>query len=135
MMLARSSFFAFWEDLDLGWRVCNAGWRVLYEPQAVAVHRRAATASGGPGRLIFRRAPWLVACILVNRWATLLRNLHAVDFLLRVPLLLGGDMMMVTIVLVRRPAALAHMARALPRLRGAWRERRRLVRRRLWELP
>ena len=25
-------FFAFWEDLDLGWRVNNAGWRVIYEP-------------------------------------------------------------------------------------------------------
>ncbi len=128
-------FFAFWEDVDLGWRVVNAGWRVVYEPSAVAVHRRAATAKAGRGRLIFRRPPAVQACILLNRWATLLRNLHAVDFLLRLPLLSLADLAMVLLVIGRRPAVCGHLLRGGSRLAMAWRQRRRLPRRRLRELP
>jgi hypothetical protein len=129
-------FFAFWEDLDLGWRAANAGWRVRYEPSAVAVHRRGATAAPGRGRLTLRRPPQLAACILVNRWATLLRNLHTVDFLARLPVLLPADAAMVALVVALRPRALPALVRELPRLRLAWRQRRRLgPRRRLGELP
>ncbi len=127
-------YFAFWEDLDLGWRVVNAGWRVVYEPSAVAVHRRGATARPGRGRLVFRRPAPLQACILVNRWATLLRNLHAVDFLTRLPLLSVVDLAMVLAVCVRNPAVLGHLVRGGPRLAMAWRQRRGLPRRRLEEL-
>lgn len=130
-----SEYFAFWEDLDLGWRVCNAGWRVVYEPSARATHRRGGTAEAGSGRLIFRRPPALAACILTNRWATLLRNLHRLDFLLRLPVLLPADVMMVALVLCRRPRVGPALARTLPRLAAAWRQRRALPRRRLAELP
>lgn len=33
-------FFAYKEDVDLGWRLNNAGWKVLYIPVTVGVHRR-----------------------------------------------------------------------------------------------
>jgi len=128
-------YFAFWEDLDLGWRLSNAGWRVLYEPRAVAVHRRGATASGRGGRLIFRRSPRATACVLVNRWATLLRNAHAVDLALRLPLLLVVDMALTASVVLRRPAVLPALATELPRLRRAGKERGQLRQRRLAELP
>ena len=32
-------YFAYYEDVDLGWRLWAAGWRVLFEPRAVARHR------------------------------------------------------------------------------------------------
>lgn len=35
-----SGFFAYYEDVDLAWRARLLGWRCLYVPQAVAVHRR-----------------------------------------------------------------------------------------------
>ena len=127
-------FFAFWEDCDLGWRVGNAGWTVRYEPGAVAVHRRGATAGAGEGRLIFRRPPALAAGILINRWATLARNVHLLDFLPRLPLLLLGDALMVTLVVLRRPAVLPHLGAAPGRVRLALRQRRTLPRRRLGEL-
>lgn len=130
-----SEFFAFWEDLEIGWRLTNAGWRVAYEPTAVAVHRRAATAEPGDGRLIFRRPPELQACILANRWATLVRHLHWVDFLLRLPVLLLADTVMVTVVVARRPRVLPALLAALPRVGRALRARRSLPRRRLAELP
>jgi len=127
-------FFAFWEDMDLGWRVNNAGWRVAYEPAAVAVHRRAGGAVGDGGRLIWRRPPAVVAGILVNRWATLLRNLHALDFVVRLPVLWAWDTAMLLSVVLHRPAVAGHLVRMLPRLRVAWRQRARLPRRRLVEL-
>jgi GT2 family glycosyltransferase len=128
-----AEYFAFWEDLDLGWRVNNAGWRVLYEPRAVAVHRRGATAGPGGSRLIFRRTPELAASILVNRWATLLRNLHPVDFWLRLPVLLPGEVAMLAWVLLRRPAVLSALRGTWSRVHRAAAQRRQIPRRRLSE--
>jgi GT2 family glycosyltransferase len=34
------SFFAYHEDTDLCWRARRLGWQILYEPRAVALHRR-----------------------------------------------------------------------------------------------
>jgi GT2 family glycosyltransferase len=126
-----ADYFAFWEDVDLGWRVSNAGWRVIYEPRAVATHRRAATATPGKGRLIFRRSPVLAGGIVANRWATLVRNLHTVDFLLRVPVLLPGEVAMLLILLLRRPGIARALWAALPRVRRAAGQRRLIPRRRL----
>jgi GT2 family glycosyltransferase len=32
--------FAFWEDVDLDWRLARLGWRCRFEPRAVATHER-----------------------------------------------------------------------------------------------
>ena len=111
----------------------NAGWSVVYEPRAVAVHRRSATAGPGSGRLIFRRTPELAAAILVNRWATLLRNLHPVDFWLHLPVLLPGEVAMLAWVLLRRPVVLRALRGVWPRVRRAAAQRRQIPRRRLSE--
>ena len=42
-------YFCFWEDLELGWRLVNSGWRIESCPQAVASHRRGAGAAVGSG--------------------------------------------------------------------------------------
>src|SRR6185295_3288268 len=36
-------YFAYYDDVDLGWRLWSGGRRVLYAPEAVAVHRGGAT--------------------------------------------------------------------------------------------
>ena len=129
-----ADYFAFWEDLDLGWRVSAAGWPVVYEPRALAVHRRGATARPGRGRLIFRRPPALAAAVIANRWATLVRNLHPVDFWLRLPLLLPGEVAMVGSVLLRHPRVLGALRAVWPRVRRAASQRRLIRRRPLAEL-
>ncbi len=129
-----ADYFAFWEDLDLGWRVSAAGWPVVYEPHAVATHRRGATAAPGAGRLIFRRPPELAAAVIANRWATLVRNLHPVDFWLRLPVLLPGEVAMLIWVLLRHPRVLGELRAALPRVRRAAAQRRLVRRRPLAEL-
>lgn len=129
-----SEFFAFWEDLDLGWRVSAAGYQVLYEPRAVAVHRRGATARKGKGRLLFRRPPALAAGYLLNRWATLVRNLHWRDAWWRLPLLVAWEVAMVTAVVVRKPAVLPYLGAFPRRLALAFRQRRLLQQRPLREM-
>jgi hypothetical protein len=84
---------------------------------------------------VFRRPPAVAAGILVNRWATWLRNLDAVDFWRRLPVLLPADAVLVLLVALRCPAVLPALVRALPRLRLAWRQRPAVRRRRLRELP
>jgi GT2 family glycosyltransferase len=38
-----ASFFLYYEDTDLAWRLRLAGWQIWYEPQAIVRHRHAAS--------------------------------------------------------------------------------------------
>lgn len=42
-------FFAYKEDVDLGWRLNKAGWKVLYKPVLIGRHRRTLGRRGGLG--------------------------------------------------------------------------------------
>ncbi len=58
------SYFAYLEDVDLGWRLWAAGFRVLYAPDAVVHHRSMATsqALGNANRgFLFERNAFLTA--------------------------------------------------------------------------
>jgi GT2 family glycosyltransferase len=128
-------YFCFWEDLELGWRLVNSGWRIQSCPEAVATHRRGGGAASGGGPLRWRRTPELEACILTNRWMTLSRHLHPLDLLMRLPLLLLWDTGLVAAGAVRRPSLIGHLWRRWPMVLHEWRNRRRNRRRRLHELP
>ena len=128
-------FFCFWEDLELGWRLQNRGWTVASCPQAVAVHGRGSGAEPGQGPLRWRRSVALEACILSNRWMTMIRHLHTVDLLLRLPVLLAWDSAAVLAGGVHRPRLFNHLRKRLPRVVSEWRRRGRWPRRRLRELP
>jgi N-acetylglucosaminyl-diphospho-decaprenol L-rhamnosyltransferase len=45
-------YFMYVEDLDLCWRLRRAGWRVLYEPAAAAVHYQGLSAATRPYRML-----------------------------------------------------------------------------------
>ena len=60
------SFFAYYEDVDLSLRFSRAGWRLAFDPEAVAFHRGSMTGARTP----WRRALWIAR----NRWRTLLKN-------------------------------------------------------------
>jgi GT2 family glycosyltransferase len=128
-------YFCFWEDLELGWRLVNSGWRIESCPQAVANHRRGAGAAAGRGPLRWRRPPELEACVISNRWMTLIRHLHPLDLLARLPLLLLWDSGLVSAGAARRPSLLGHLRRRWPMVMREWRDRSRGRRRRLRELP
>ncbi len=40
-------FHSYWEDVDLSWRMKNAGWKNIFVPEAVAYHGRTAGSSKG----------------------------------------------------------------------------------------
>jgi GT2 family glycosyltransferase len=42
-----ASFFLYLEDVDVAWRARARGWKALYVPDAVAIHRHSATARHG----------------------------------------------------------------------------------------
>ena len=128
-------FFCFWEDLELGWRLTNAGRRIETLPDAVAVHGRGAGARHGTGPLRWRRPVSLEACVLTNRWMTLIRHLHTLDLVLRLPLLLIWDAAVTGLGAVRRPGLAVAVARRWPLVRGEWRARQKIARRRLRQLP
>ena len=128
-------FFCFWEDLELGWRLNNADWQVLFEPSARAEHGRGAGAAAGTGPLRWRRPPELEACIITNRWMTLVRHLHGLDLMWHAPVLLAWDFALVIAGVLRRPSLARHLFKRWPLV---WRElqsRGRRARKRLSELP
>jgi len=128
-------FFCFWEDLELGWRLTNRGWQIAAVPEAVAIHGRGAGARRGRGPLRWRRPPHLEACIVTNRWMTLIRHLHTLDAVRRLPILMAWDLGTLAISLARRPILATHLARRLHLVYREWRRRERFPRGRLAELP
>ncbi|MCJ7755044.1 MAG: hypothetical protein MUP13_10820, partial [Thermoanaerobaculales bacterium] len=127
-------YFCFWEDLELGWRLFNNGRAIRTVPEAVATHRRGGGAAVGRGPLRWRRPAHLEACMLTNRWMTLIRHLHPLDLAPRLPLLLLWDSATVAAGAVRRPSLIGHLKRRWPLVMKEWRSRSRYPRRRLREL-
>lgn len=67
--LLDESFFLYYEDTDLSWRLRLAGWKVLYEPAAVVEHAHAGTTGADSALMRFhadrnrllmvlKNAPW-----------------------------------------------------------------------------
>ena len=87
-------FFAYFEDVDISFRAQLAGWRVIYEPKAIAYHRVGATSSklGGfsryhstknffllyiknmPGYLFFKYLPFFIIQAVRLAASSLLRG-------------------------------------------------------------
>jgi GT2 family glycosyltransferase len=61
------SFFAYYEDVDLGFRARRAGFECWYAPRAVAVHRGSATAAP-------RWREFESGYAVRNRWAAIAKN-------------------------------------------------------------
>src|SRR5262249_13250108 len=78
-----ASYFAYYEDLDLGWRAQRNGWHAIFVPEAVAYHKVHGTSAQVPGDFL-----WLLS--ERNRLRTLYKNLP-VSILVRRPLKLVVD--------------------------------------------
>lgn len=47
-------FFAYYEDVDISFRTQLAGWKVIYEPKAIAYHKQGATANKLSGFAVYQ---------------------------------------------------------------------------------
>ncbi len=102
-------FFAFWEDLDVDWRARIRGWRCVYEPEAVAWHRR-----GGTG---YRKSFLVEYHNFKNRFLLVIKNDSPRYYLRNLPGIVLTDLLKTGALLVRCPRALlslVEIARLLP---------------------
>lgn len=117
------TFFAYKEDVDLGWRARLYGWDIRYIPTAVGHHVRAVP---GDDREAWRRLPaearrhsWK------NHYLMLLKNDRLTDLLRSLPYVLGWEIARQVYALTREPfllKAYIDVARLAPAM---IRERRR----------
>ncbi|MFN7974569.1 MAG: glycosyltransferase family 2 protein [Acidobacteriota bacterium] len=108
-----ADFFAYYEDLDLGWRLQRAGWDAMVVPAARAYHVRGGSAPGS-GRMLGRLAPALRLHVLQNRFFTVLRNESASGLLLHLPGFLLWEALLWIYLSARDGQTLAAHARSLP---------------------
>ncbi|MEW6089018.1 MAG: glycosyltransferase family 2 protein [bacterium] len=82
------NFFAFYEDMDLGWRAQSRGWRAFYNPEAIVYHQRGGTQKGKQRFQILGRSPDLQLKIIANRYFMIIKNISKTHFLVYSPFLL-----------------------------------------------
>ncbi len=107
-------FFAYKEDVDLGWRLRRAGWSILYLPEAVAIHER------GWKEGARREVPQSLRTLsLGNRWLTIFKNESVSGALVRAVPWLAQEVLLAAWLLLSEPRSLAGYAHALRGLGGS----------------
>jgi GT2 family glycosyltransferase len=81
------TYFIYNEDTDLGLRINNLGYKILYVPSAPCYHQRAPSRRTHLGKKTMRMA-YLVTR---NRFITFYKNMHTLEYLLALPLIFMGS--------------------------------------------
>lgn len=120
------TFHTYWEDTDLAWRLCHAGYKTVFVPAAVAYHGRGIkSASVSAGGLVaylkhyYGIAPFIRKNIVANYLFTIIKNAPALTWpvLRRVLSIIG----FVLVADVRSWSALARVVRYMPQM--LWKRR------------
>lgn len=106
-------FFAFHEDLEVGWRAWRAGWKAVHVPAALAVHLRAGGVGAGRVKLTLARSADVTFWAVRNRYLTLWRHDRIGALLVDLPFVLARELAVFGMLLLHRPAVLKRL----------WRER------------
>lgn len=102
------TFFAYYEDGDLCWRLQNKGWRCLYVPTAVIIHKR----GGASPANFFRKPPVYQVHTIKNRYLMIIKNAPLSLLLRQFPFLFIREMA-IWGFLVLHPKLLVNVIRAL----------------------
>jgi GT2 family glycosyltransferase len=113
------SYFAFYEDLDIGWRAQLAGWRAYYVPDAVAYHYRGGGLKEQEQQKcwfeyfpflsrgsLFNKPVFIQRHVILNRYLTILKNASWRDMLLGCPAIFKYEVLLWGYVLCMRPSLL-----------------------------
>ena len=127
------SFFAYYEDLDLGWRLRRLGHVAYVVPRARGRHLRGGSAAGsaagpGGGRMLARLAPELRRRVLRNRWLVVLGNETPLGLVAHLPGVLGWEALLLGFLALRDPRSLAAHVRGFGALVAEGVARRRRLR-------
>lgn len=124
-------YFAFYEDLDVGWRANLLGWKGYYNPRAVAYHFRGGSQSNRGWFSRFsqfsQRPVELKFHIIKNRYLTIIKNDRWRDFLLDLPSFLKWELLIYGYLLFFSPKLLFRLPGVIPYLRKA-KQKRSLLR-------
>ena len=138
------SYFAFYEDLDIGWRAQLAGWTAYYVPDAVAHHYR----GGGlkeqeqqkrwfeyfpllsRGSLI-NKPLFIQRHVILNRYLTILKNASWRDMLLGCPAIFKYEMLLWGYVVCMRPSLLTVLVDLVKLLPATMKKRRSIQSRKM----
>jgi GT2 family glycosyltransferase len=114
-------FFAYGEDVDLGWRLHLRGWNVAYTYKAKARHRRGVSKEVG-------RAPNYVTLLDVrNRWLRMIKNDDPRSLVRHIWLLLTWEARQMASMALKSPSILPRViAGLIVRLPSAIKKRRRI---------
>ena len=81
------TYFIYNEDTDLGLRINNLGYKILYVPSAACYHQRAPSR-----RTLFSKKSIRMAYLVTrNRFITFYKNMYALEYLLALPLIFLGS--------------------------------------------
>jgi GT2 family glycosyltransferase len=121
------SFFAYKEDIDLGWRARLLGWDIRYIPAAAAYHVRTLPLAGDAWRhmsLPARRHSWK------NHYLLMIRNDRVSDLIRSFPFVAAWEVVRIGHALLRDPRVLGAYVDLAREIRPALRARRDIQRRR-----
>lgn len=106
-------FFAYYEDVDLSWRARRAGYRFVYEPDAVCYHAYSQTSGRMPGTKEYLLAR--------NRWVVIFSNIGWWHLRTVLPSLVLRELILIVagIVKNRQRATLRGRAAGVRRVRSA----------------
>ena len=132
------SYFAFYEDLDLGWRAQLLGWKAYYVPSAIAYHYRGGGLSEqNRKKQWFERLPYFPSAsfvekpegiqrhIMLNRYFTLFKNASWLEILWGFPAIFHYELLIWGYACCVRPSLLRTMRdliRMFPEIRQKRRE-------------
>ena len=123
-------FFAFGEDMDVGWRAKRFGWRAVYVPSAVALHFRGGSQmTHTPWTRLVRmggRSAELKFHIVKNRWLMMIKNERIGTFLINFPFILARDIALLGYLLLSAPTAFFRLWLEPRYYIRAWEKRRQI---------
>lgn len=112
-------FFVYHEDTDLAWRANLLGWRSLYVPSALAIHRRRWQRNER-----FRIDPAVRRHSFKNHYLQMIKNERGRDFLMNVPIFVSWELARLAFALLADRGILAAYADAQQLSRRAFQKRR-----------
>lgn len=124
-------YFAFYEDLDTGWRMNLYGYKCYYEPNAVLYHHRGGSNAQRKGFLkkyqITGRNSRIQIDIIKNRWLTILKNDNILNYLLDSPFIIIQEIKTFLYLFFLRPWLLPKVYYKYFRLIGSAFRKRRII--------
>ncbi|RLA95352.1 MAG: hypothetical protein DRG25_00445 [Deltaproteobacteria bacterium] len=113
-------FFAYYEDLDIGWRMQLIGYKCVYTPKAKAYHVRGGS---GLGAKFFQKDLDTQRLTLRNRYLMLIKNLSLSNLLFFSPYFFLTELTVMFYICIRSPRLLRVYLDVTKNLAKSWKKR------------